>query len=482
MAYIPNTDEEQPGSNVVSPGAGGTRVSAGSGVGGAATPGATPSTPGAGGSFATLQSYLSANQGQAAPLANKITSGITDQYNTLQGQNASTLGGIQNNVNQGSTPEDTNLLAQEAANPVSFASNPGNVQSFQKQLADQYTGSMSAESTPEFSNQQNAINQAIATGTSQTGTEAGREQLLQQTEARPTTGVTALNSAILTQSPDYLNQVQGAYKPFSNLLTGLNTGAQNIDTQIGSQQSQAADAQAKSNKQISDQVNNLNTSIQNNLNTAQTNTNNAMNAYNTLGTDIGTKGYSGLSSTQLASLGITPQQAASYDAAYNLLNTTAPMTYIGNTPQPVAQASLVGAPTISTPSLATVATPDQYSQAQAFQTLLSGLNSSLAPVIDQSTVGRAGTYQPPAASFNTAGAQQEVQNANNTANFLAGYNPSLNSSNPAIYNTYTLGQNYVAPSQATMQDFLNQLKTYTQQGRNTAEEQAINDILSGKLS
>lgn len=389
-------------------------------------PGAgSPSAPkDAGGQFATLQSYLTANQGQAAPLANKITSGIQGQYNALQGQNASTLSGIQGQVAQGYTPENQDILSQEAANPVSFASNPGNVQSFQKQLSNQYTGPQSAESSADYQKQQGAINNAIATGTAQTGSAAGREQLLQQTERRPTTGVTALNSAILTQSPDYLSQVQGAYKPFSNLLTGLSTGAQGVNAQIGQATTEAQDSAQKANKQISDQINALNTNV--NSTVAQDEI--ARQKYNT---DLQSyQNQVGPISTNINSLNemfknapVQTDWGGNYGQLVNPLTPILNQTVNNNVANPNA-----------------VATTDQYAQAAAFQNLLNGLNlGTPSPILDQSTANLAGTYIPQAALNAPQGsvAAQQIADSFNKAIDPTGPGPSsMNPAQLAFFNQY----------------------------------------------
>lgn len=391
MPYIPNVDdEEQPGQGAVSPGAGGIHTSPG-GIGSAPSGNATPAPKDAGGQFATLQSYLTANQGQAAPLANKITSGIQGQYNNLAGQNDTTLSGISGQVSSGYTPENQDVLAKEAANPANFASNPSDVQSFQKQLADQFTGPTSAESTQDFQKQQNAINSAIATGTAQTGSEAGREQLLQQNEARPTTGVTALNSAILTQSPDYLGQVQNAYKPFSNLLSNLNTGASGINTQIASNTAEAQDAAQKANAQISSQAQKL----QSDLNANLANATNTVNQYN-----------SGLQNWQTGVAANQPFNAAlGTSNLLNLLNLQNPFS--GNYTA------------MNAPTLPQVATQDQYATDQALRTLAgAGYNPTFSPS-DASQVG----------TFNTPGAVPTAPNIQNLLMSIEQNMPGYNAAN-----------------------------------------------------
>lgn len=335
MAFVSNMqddEENQPGqtasSGPVSPSGGGSAVHLAptSGVGATGASAGAPNangTPAAGGSFATLDKYVGANQGQATGLANNITKGIGDQYNSLNSGNQSTLSGIQNNVNSASTPQDTGVLSAEAADPVSFASNPSNISSFQKQLNDQYTGPTSAEGDAGYQQQQSAINNAISQGNASTQTAAGRDQLLQQTEAAPTAGVTGLNSAILSQDPNAQSKIENAYQPFSNLLTGLSAGAQGVDQNIAQAKSGAAATSAAANAQIASQGQGLQTNLQNEVTKDQADENaynasvNASNTnlagFNPIATDI---------NTYDTSYGITPfsglsQYLASPTALYN---------------------------------------------------------------------------------------------------------------------------------------------------------------------
>src|SRR6266478_6894947 len=239
-------------------------------VGGGGISGSNASPTSTGGQFASLNQYLSANQGQAAPLAGKITSAVNQEYGNLDTANNQAIANINKQVTNapGYTSSNPDAMTAEAANPVSFASNPNNVQQFQSLLKNAYNGPASAENTPEYTNQQNAVNQAIATGKTNTATEAGREKLLSQNEKTHKTGVTALNSAILSQDPNALASVEGAYKPFGNLLTNLQTGAQDINKTIGKEQADATASSAAANKQIADQIQTFNTGVNTNLTNA----------------------------------------------------------------------------------------------------------------------------------------------------------------------------------------------------------------------
>ena len=399
MAYVSNSQDDEepknPAQGAVPPagGAGGASVqlapSSGIGSAGGASAPSQPGQPAAGGSFATLDKYISANQGQAEPLANKITSDIGNQYNTLQGQNTSTLNDINNQVKSASTPSNANdIIAQEAANPVSFANDKGNVGQFQSLLNASYGGPASAESTPGFTTQQNAVNNAIATGQQQTGSEAGRAQLLSQHEAAPSTSVTGLNSAILSQDPNAQGQIENAYKPFSNLLTGLNTGAQGIDQTIGSAQTNAQTTNAAANKQIADQINALNSNVNTELGDLQ---DKIYNAANTAETNLSTSLQNGKLPT---GYGVDPGLQSFLDTnVYPWMTTNAPgVSNTYNFANAVPQFTAPNVPTIQQ-----AATANDYAQAGAFQNLLNGINSGApATIINPSDASKAGTYTTPA--------------------------------------------------------------------------------------
>lgn len=369
---------------------GGAGTPSGAGASGTPSAGAATSTPSqAGGQFGSLNQYLTANQGQAAPLAGKITSGINNQYNNLNNQDTSTLAGINQQVSANAAPsqDQTNAtIAQESANPVSFTSNPGNVASFQNLLNASYAGPVSAESTAPYQAQQNAVNSAISAGQNAVGTEAGRENLLTQNEATPTTGVTALNSAILSQDPNALNSIETAYQPFSGLLNNLQTGAASADQQIAANQANATSDQSAANSAINNQI----TALNNNVNTEY---GNLQNQYNTA-TGAETALTSGLQNGALpAGYGVDPglQQF--------ITNNINPWVAADDPGQSVSYNFSNAIPQLNTtaaPTIGQAATTQDYAQAQAFQNLLNGVTTG-APsmIINPATANQAGTYKAP---------------------------------------------------------------------------------------
>jgi hypothetical protein len=424
MAYVSNLqqdpEQQTPAQGAVPVGGGaGVPTTPSSGVGSVGAPAAPgqPGQPGAGGGFATLDKYLTANQGQAQPLANRISSGIGQQYNALAGQNASTLGDISGQVASGSVPANASTtLAQEAANPVSFAGDKSNVGQFQGLLNATYGGPLTAQGTPQYATQQNAVNKAIAQGQAQTGTEAGREQLLSQYETAPSASTTGLNAAILSSSPSAQVQVEGAYKPFSGLLTDLYSGAQDVNADIAKQQARAADTSAQANKQIADQTAALNTNVNAALTNANAANTNFVSNYNSL---VGGLGYgNSLTSDQVAQLGMTPEQYAALQAQTNLAGTSQYMT-APNFGAPSATTDINNAQFLTQETAPPPVTANQVATPQQFQTLMAlmSLNNGQLParaVLNPSAASQAGTYVAPTLPANAFNYSQALQNATTT--------------------------------------------------------------------
>jgi hypothetical protein len=422
MAFVSNMqDDEQknPAQGAVPPSGGaGVQLAPNGGIGNTGSP-LTPGQPGgspAGGGFATLDKYLSANQGQAEPLAGKITQGIGQQYNALDTQNNATIAGINNQVTNapGYTASNPNTLVNEAANPVSFAGDQGNVKQFQSLLNNSYGGPLTAQGTTDYTKQQNAINNAIATGQQQTTTEAGRKQLLEQNEAAPSASVTGLNSAILSQDPNAQAKVENAYKPFSGLLTNLYSGAQDVNQKIAKEQADATSSSAAANKQIADQIASLNT----NLTATSAQDTAAQNKYNQSLQDFQTQ-WSPINSN-----------LNGFQDTLNKYGFTANPIVNPLSPLLKNQATNV----VYTPQ--TVATQEQADKGQAFQTLLNGLNLGIPSPI-ATTAGTAAAPQTFNTPVNDQLANQIYLDTQNTinANPLRSYQDTLNWKN-AVDPTY----------------------------------------------
>lgn len=433
MAFVSNDDEEEQKNGVSPNGGGAVHLAPSSGVGSVA-----PNSSGggnvpkdAGGSFASLDKYVTANQGQAQPLAGKITGSINNQYNTLDQGNQSTLQGINSQVSGAYTPNDPNVIAQASANPVSFAGDQNNVKAFQSLLNDTYGGPASAQSTNGFQTQQAKVNNAIAQGNTQTTTAAGRTQLVGQNSAKPTQSVTALNSAILSRDPNALGQVQDAYKPFGNLVSGLNSGAEDTNKQIAKAQADVQAANKGAQGVITGQTQGLNTGVQSNLDAANAANQKTVGLYNGL-VDTFSHGANALSAEQADALGLTPEQAQTLARQGELANTSQYMTghnfgAASDTTDINNNAFLSQFAAPVDPTASQVATPEQFATLKALFALNNG-QTPTGSLIDPANAAQAGTYVAPTlkGSFNydqalanaTGIQQQERAAAQEQANAL----------------------------------------------------------------
>jgi len=427
MPFVSNMNDEdqnkqnqpQGSQGVVSPSGGGGAVrlapSAAVPAGGAGSGGVTGTGPAsAGGQFASMGQYLKANMSNAEPLAGKLTAGIGQEYQGLEGQNQAALSSIGNQVSaQPDYSKANDTIAQEAANPTSFAGDQGNVASFQNLLKASYNGPTSAESTSDYANQQAAINKSIAQGQDATQTEGGRENLLAKNEAKPTTGVTALNSAILSKSPTALASVENAYQPFQNLLTGLQSGATAQNKAIADKQAQAATAKQTATDALNSQITGLNTSVGNELTTAQQ----KLAAQNA---QIKSELAAGAPSDgTLQALGVTRDQWNSLSAAQKAAAT--PQDVYSNQHQfgattGTSNIDLAGFLNQNDPNnvlnAGNVATKADYDKAAAFQSLLGGLDLATPTMaINPTTAAQAGTAPVNASTFDYQTALTTAQQA-----------------------------------------------------------------------
>lgn len=409
MPFVSNMNEDEekkqtPGAQGgVSPegsGNGAIRLAPDAGV--EAGGGSTKGPVAAGGQFASLNQYLKANVGQAEPLAGKLTSEIGKQYQGLESSGQQALSKIGGQVSAAPSYENASKTISEAtANPISFTSDPNRTASFQNLLKAAYTGPLSAEGTAEYTGQQEAINRAIAQGQNTVKTEAGRSNLIKDVSAKPTTGVTALNSAILSKSPTALASVESAYKPFQNLLTNLQTGAAETNKTIAKKQEEAAGAKKASTEALTSGMSTFNTGVQGKVTAAQKSLadqnariKNELAAGTPSDATLQAVGMSrdqwnALSAAQKAAA--TPQDVFSNQRQFGATSGTSNIDLTGFLGQQDPNALL---------SAENVATPEDYAKAQAFRSLLGNLNLQTPELaINPNAAGKAGTAPKGASTF-----------------------------------------------------------------------------------
>ncbi len=344
--------------------------SVGGGTAGGGAKGSATGTPTQFGSSASkLGDYLSSNAPQIGQQANKVAGGLNEQYNTLnQGiNNVSNQFGQQ--VQGGYAAPDQNIVNQAFSNPTQFTQTPGNVQAFQGQYNNQYTGPQNVESFNPYSNIQGQVSNAVQQG-NLLGSQAGLQSYLQGKGKNPTTASSTLDALLLRGNPEAQSTIQNAAKQFGG-LTGQLEQAKTAGNQQVEQAKTAANqskdaAQSAANQYVQNFGNQINQGAQTAEQQRQAYNNSQLQNYNTL----------------------TPiQQYLQAFQGGTGLNFENPLTpYLNQTP-------------VTNPITAqNYATPEQYQQAASLQQLLGG-NAQLP--IGADTANLAGTA-PNVSNFNPA--------------------------------------------------------------------------------
>ena len=352
-----------------------------SGGSGGKTASVAPTT--AGQPFSNLSAYLTANQPQIANQANLTAGELTNQYGQLQQEIGNAANAYTSAVGAQYAPYATDLSGSVAANPAAFVQNPSNVTAFQEQVAAPVATPTFETISPYTTANADVTNAAGTAANVNTlpGLQTYLTQQAQNTNTPYTTGESVLDATLLNQSPAAIQQVQDAAAPIVALPTALaNTvtaqdAAAQAAYQAALQQQQTttsgltADEQALINA-IGTPESATGVAGTGELGTAQA----AAQAQNAaVLADLASKN---LSPTDLATLGITPDQWAALQSAVTAAGT--PQTVQSANGQFGAQSGTANidltqwlqqlSPQAQI-TAANVATPSQYANAAALAEL-----------------------------------------------------------------------------------------------------------------
>lgn len=350
--------------------------SAGAGqAGGGATGASTGSPTQFGSSASKLGDYLNANAPQIQGQANKVVSGLNQQYGQVGQDITNAANQFGQSVQGGYAAPNQDLVNQAVANPTQFASNPDNVKAFQSQYNNSYSGPTSYESSQPYGAIQGEVNQAVQNA-GLLNTQAGLGNYLGQTQGgNQTRASNTLDTLLLQGNPGAQQQIQQAAGQFQNLTPQFQQSVTGADQSVQAAQKAAQDAKAYAQGQFGTAANAFNTGLQNAGTDAQNKTaayNNALNQFYSQATPI---------EQQInAYLGTLPNNAGS-----NVQDLFAPV---------ISGNKLISTP----PTLASVATPDQYAEANALAQL--GGQAYTSP-LNQANIGQAGTAVTPTANIPT---------------------------------------------------------------------------------
>lgn len=436
---------QAPVSTSSAPGAG-----PGGAPGGNAT-GATASNQAPAQPFTNLQAYLTANAPQIQQQGQTIANNLGSQYGQIQNDIQSGVQGFQGQVQSGYAAPNADLVSQATTNPSQFSQNPSNVQSFQNQLNDSYTGPQNFEGSNYYANLNNEIQQAT-TNANQVNTPQGLQNYLMGTENNPTAGDTTLDQVLLSGSPQAYQQVQQAASPYANLPTQLSGIVPQQDQAV--QDAITAAQQASQNAQT--QIGNTSSNFANTLNTNYQNAAKGSVDYNNQINDIAQKmadgNYAALTPQEQTLIGYNPAVTSAFQQY-----ATNPVSLTNAQNEPINFGNyFTQGPQATTPQPSDVVTPDQIAEYQALQTL-----SGNAPQTNfaMPTTSTSNTYGLPSTgpSFNNEQPLEQI-----LMNLNPVYQPLLNAGFP--------GMN--ANQIKAMQDYMNSV--YSLAGQTQPSPQPVN--------
>jgi hypothetical protein len=233
----------------VAPSTGATAVGGSPGSTGLNAPGTNPT---ASGQFANTNAYIANNQDNTTGLANNVDQFLSNTANSAESNLNNQSNSFNTAVQQGTIAQNPTLMAQEAANPTSFAAgnNGSNLTSYQNLVngtysgPNQFTGSEwdAASQTPinqyeqyatsaQTPNQFGTLLQAANAGSTYTSGQQNLDSLLLQNN--PTAQASINNT--LTNAPN-LNQLYSNAETAGNTAANQGTATTQATNQAASQQ------------------------------------------------------------------------------------------------------------------------------------------------------------------------------------------------------------------------------------------------------
>lgn len=376
-----NAPQNLPPAPMTSSGAPGTSgaVSAGSGQGVSATP-----TSGAQPPVQNLQDYLTANAPQAVAMGSKIGQNLTTRAGEITGDIGADLAATDAQVQASNVAPNADLVTRAAADPSSFVQNPNDLAAFLAQENANYAGPSSIEGTPEWQSLSNEVSNAVA-GAPDVSQPGAFLQLAAGQENNPTTGMTNLDAALLSETPGAAQPIMDASKPYKALSGQMTDAASAEDAAIAAAQNNAKTASGLIAPAFTTGPNAIVPAWEKALSDQLTKAQQGQTTYNTT---------VGKTTSDINAL--TPQVA----------QISAILKALGMPDISMSNAGLD--PITGSPTMGTVATQADYAKEAALEKLL---GSGFSPELIGANAGEAGTFSLPTAPIQTT--QQRLQPALN---------------------------------------------------------------------
>jgi hypothetical protein len=344
--------------------------------------------------WATAQDYLKANQPQAEGLGQKVQESLTGTLAGAKGAIETGAEQAKSDITAGATPFNEALVTEAKTTPTSVAGDEGKLKSFLSQWNASYQGPESFESSTSYAPAATAV-QTGATKAAQLGSTGGREQLIGDQFGVYGAGNKGLDQAILQQAPQYEN-IQALAPQFTGLQDYLTQKSGEVGTAAG--QAKAATEAAKQQTQgaFTGRLGEFQGQINKQTADAQKEAQTIADKYNV---DLASGDptaivadlqAAGAADQDIARVSGLLQGLKQYNEVLGLQKRIVPTQVYGFNPSV----------DINT---ATVATPEQYAQAQALQKLT---GADYSGILNPASAAQAGTAPNAKASLNAKTLQE----------------------------------------------------------------------------
>lgn len=434
MAYVPRQlPEDQENqfarSELTTPN---PQPSAGGSAGASATAPGVGSSTQFGSNAAKLSDYLKVNKPQVEAFGNEVAQNLTDTYNQTRGAIDQGITGFDQSVSAGYARPDQTKLNAAFSNPVGFASDPNNVSQFQSWLNNTYSGPQNFESTDDYSNINNRVNQAVEKA-GLVGSQGGVTSYLNNFMggANLTPGMQTLNSALLQRSPEASAAVKNAATPFSGLNDYLSGKISQANQSVQQAKSAADQSRQDVRSQFGQTLNAANADLANRVTAADTARNNTIAKMNQV------RSATDFTPEMMSAIGADPNRTLGRRSTEDLINTLYPGTldelraqFPGLSADEIFRRSgttgkLADAEKIlnetgkqldlskygtfnegTMPTRESIASSDDFAKSAALAMLSGNAGDAF---LDQSNAGMAGTYGAPSFNYDIGKAEGAVQ-------------------------------------------------------------------------
>ena len=333
----------------------------------------TPSAP----QFTNLQDYLNANSG--SNFGGQVAGQVQNEVNSANQDQTTADSQFQNQVDQGTTQYNPNLINEATSDAASFVQDPNKVSQFDSQLNAQYQGPQSFSSdTSLYNPASQATNQAY-NDSQLFNSSGGQQALLSRLYGTPgyTQGQQNLDS-LLMGAPSGQQAIQATQQNANQSANNF----QNLQNQLN----QYAQQGQQTTQNTANQTNAVVTGAQNSAENAvnqqlQNDQNYITQTQPQIQSDLASGNFSNLTPAQVTALGLTPGQnqqlwganLGTYYTPFAASNLTA---YTVATPQHVALINALGQ-LLGQQPLYNLAQAGTYSQANLNGSInMSGLNNN----------------------------------------------------------------------------------------------------------